>query len=88
MQRSLIGSFATIIEARDGVTGLHIKNTGNFVNVLTQAMLKDARFSSQMTNEYAEMVTDAAHLHDIGKISIPDSILQKRENLRMKNLRS
>ena len=33
MQRSLIGSFATIIEARDGVTGLHIKNTGNFVKV-------------------------------------------------------
>lgn len=81
MQRSLIGSFATIIEARDGVTGLHIKNTGNFVNVLTQAMLKDARFSSQMTNEYAEMVTDAAHLHDIGKISIPDSILQKKGKL-------
>ena len=81
MQRSLIGSFATIIEARDGITGLHIKNTGNFVKVLTQAMLKDARFSSQMTNEYAEMVTDAAHLHDIGKISIPDSILQKKGKL-------
>ena len=81
MQRSLIGSFATIIEARDGITGLHIKNTGNFVKILTHAMLHDSRFTSQMTNEYAEMVADAAHLHDIGKISIPDSILQKKGKL-------
>lgn len=81
MQRSLIGSFATIIEARDGITGLHIKNTGNFVKVLTHAMLHDSRFASQMTDEYAEMVADAAHLHDIGKISIPDSILQKKGKL-------
>lgn len=81
MQRSLIGSFATIIEARDGITGLHIKNTGNFVKVLTHAMLYDSRFTSQMTSEYAEMVADAAHLHDIGKISIPDSILQKKGKL-------
>lgn len=81
MQRSLIGSFATIIEARDGITGLHIKNTGNFVKILTNAMRSDPRFASQMTAEYAEMVADAAHLHDIGKISIPDSILQKKGKL-------
>lgn len=81
MQRSLIGSFATIIEARDGITGLHIKNTGNFVKILTDAMRSDPRFASQMSAEYAEMVADAAHLHDIGKISIPDSILQKKGKL-------
>lgn len=34
-------------------------------------MRSDPRFASQMSAEYAEMVADAAHLHDIGKISIP-----------------
>ena len=48
MQRSLIGSFATIIEARDGITGLHIKNTGNFVKILTDAMRSDPRCFSNV----------------------------------------
>lgn len=77
MQRSIIGSFATMIEARDGITGLHIKNTGSFVRVLVRAMQKDARYREVITDEYAEMVSEAAYLHDIGKIAVPDYVLQK-----------
>ena len=77
MQRSIIGSFATMIEARDGITGLHIKNTGSFVRVLVRAMQKDARYREVITDEYAEMVSEAAYLHDIGKIAVPDHVLQK-----------
>lgn len=81
IQRDIIGSFATIIEARDGITGLHIKNTGNLVRVLVNLMMKDARYCNIITPDYANMVADAAHLHDIGKIAIPDSILQKKGKL-------
>jgi len=77
MQRSIIGSFATMIEARDGITGLHIKNTGNFVRTLVDAMREDVRYKDIITKEYADMVAEAAYLHDIGKISIPDEVLQK-----------
>ena len=77
MQRSIIGSFATMIEARDGITGLHIKNTGNFVRTLVDAMREDVRYKDTITKEYADMVAEAAYLHDIGKISIPDEVLQK-----------
>lgn len=77
MQRSIIGSFATMIEARDGITGLHIKNTSNFVRVLVRAMHKDSHYRDIVTAEYAKMVAEAAKLHDIGKISIPDQVLQK-----------
>lgn len=81
MQRDIVGSFAAIIEARDGITGLHIKNTGNLVKVLVNIMAKDDRYSSIITPDYAQMVADAAHLHDIGKVAIPDSILQKKGKL-------
>ena len=77
IQRDIIASFAAMIEARDGITGLHIKNTGNLVTVLVNVMKKDARFADKITDEYAEMTAAAARLHDIGKIAIPDRILQK-----------
>lgn len=81
IQRDIIGSFAAIIEARDGITGQHIKNTGNLVRVLVNLMKGDARYSNIITSDYAQMVADAAHLHDIGKIAIPDNILQKKGKL-------
>lgn len=81
IQRDIIGSFAAIIEARDGITGQHIKNTGNLVKVLVNAMKDDDRYCNIITPDYAQMVADAAHLHDIGKIAIPDSILQKKGKL-------
>ncbi len=81
IQRDIIGSFAAIIEARDGITGQHIKNTGNLVKVLVNLMMKDVRYCNIITPDYAQMVADAAHLHDIGKIAIPDRILQKKGKL-------
>lgn len=77
MQRSVIGSFAAMIEARDGITGLHIKNTSNFVRILAHAMQSYPQYRDEITDEYVDMVTAAARLHDIGKISVPDYVLQK-----------
>ena len=81
IQRDIIGSFAAMIEARDGITGLHIKNTGNLVRVLVNVMAQDDRYKDIITPEYADMVAAAARLHDIGKIAIPDRILQKEGKL-------
>lgn len=81
IQRDIIGSFAAMIEARDGITGLHIKNTGNLVRVLVNVMAVDKRYRDIITLEYADMVAAAARLHDIGKIAIPDRILQKEGKL-------
>lgn len=81
IQRDIIGSFAAMIEARDGITGLHIKNTGNLVRALVNVMAVDKRYRDIITPEYADMVAAAARLHDIGKIAIPDRILQKEGKL-------
>lgn len=62
IQRAIIAGFAAMIEARDGITGLHIKNAGNLVTVLVNVMKKDARFADKITDEYAEMT--AADVYD------------------------
>lgn len=81
IQRDIIGSFASMIEARDGITGLHIKNTANLVKVLVYVIKNNPKYSGIITDEYAHMTAAAAHLHDIGKIAIPDRILQKEGKL-------
>lgn len=81
IQRDIIGSFASMIEARDGITGLHIKNTANLVKALVYVMKNNPKYSGIITDEYAQMTAAAAHLHDIGKIAIPDRILQKEGKL-------
>lgn len=81
IQREIISSFATMIEARDGITGLHIKNTSNYVSVLVNAMRKNDKYADIITEDYAKLIVNAAHLHDVGKISIPDAILQKNGKL-------
>lgn len=77
IQHSVIASFANIVEARDGVTGQHIKRTSAYVEIITKALQEDSRYKEILTNEYTELLIAAAPLHDIGKIAIPDAILTK-----------
>ena len=47
------------------------------MELLTHAALKEGYCPDILTKEYAELLIKAAPMHDIGKITIPDSILQK-----------
>ncbi|MBD5135876.1 MAG: HD domain-containing protein [Lachnospiraceae bacterium] len=81
IQHSVIASFANMIEARDGVTGLHIKRTSAYVEIIVKELQKSPDYKGILTDEYASKIIDAAPLHDIGKISIPDDILRKQGKL-------
>jgi len=77
IQQAIIAGFANLVEARDGVTGMHIKNTSYYVNQLCHVLQQRHYHSDLLTDEYIQQVIHAAPLHDIGKIAIPDSILCK-----------
>ncbi|NJM42273.1 MAG: HD domain-containing protein [Anaerolineae bacterium] len=72
-QIEMLERLAIAIEARDTGTGDHIKRVGALSADLAQALGMEA--------ETVELIRLAAPLHDIGKISIPDTILLKREGL-------
>ncbi len=76
IQKSVISSLATVVEERDENTGGHIGRTGNYVEMLIGKMKKHPRYSN-LPDEYCNYVTLAAPMHDIGKIRIPDAILNK-----------
>ena len=76
IQRGVITALATVVEERDEDTGGHIVRCGDYVYRLIGKMKKLDTFSSY-SDDYFRNVVLAAPLHDIGKIKVPDHILNK-----------
>lgn len=68
-QKHIIFCLARACEFRDNETGQHIIRVGKFAGIIA----RELGFSQQQ----AEALDQAAQLHDVGKIAIPDSILHK-----------
>jgi len=72
----LINILSNIVEIRNGESGAHIIHINKITEILFNELFK-------ITNEYDEykddlpMICTASALHDIGKMSIPDHILNK-----------
>lgn len=72
-----IRALAHLAETRDPDTGNHILRTQNYVRALALRLRHHPRFSATLDTHTVDMLTKSAPLHDIGKVGIPDSILQK-----------
>ena len=77
LQNTTIIGMATLIESRDGDTGEHVKRTSVYVAMLAQAARQAGYESETLTDSYIELLIKAAPLHDIGKITVSDTILLK-----------
>ena len=76
IQNNLITSLATAVEERDENTGGHIVRTEEYVAKLVNKIRKKEKYS-KLPKLYFRNVIMAAPMHDLGKIKIPDSILNK-----------
>lgn len=69
--------FANLIENRDNNTGGHIRRTSRYVELIAEELCSRGIHSETLTKDYIADLCKAAPMHDIGKIAIPDAILQK-----------
>lgn len=72
----MISILSHIVESRNGESGLHILH----VNTITKYLLKRlVLYTDQysLSKEDISLISVASSLHDIGKIAIPDEILNK-----------
>ncbi len=81
MQNKIILSFANIVEKREDPTGKHLKRTNAFVKAIVMAMKSNNQYAEILTQEYVHNTCLAASLHDIGKLTISDTILCKPDKL-------
>lgn len=77
LQDQTIIGMANLIESRDGNTGEHVKRTSYYVEILARKAMEKGLYTDVLNENYIELLVKAAPLHDIGKIAVPDAILQK-----------
>lgn len=77
LQKSLITTMADLVENRDENTGGHIQRTAKYVEIIAKRLQSENKFTNILTNKYIENMVVAAPLHDVGKIHIPDAVLNK-----------
>lgn len=73
----MVMGFATLVENKDDSTGGHIRRTSMYVEIIAKELRKNKKYHDIITRDYMENLKKAAPMHDIGKIGIPDVVLQK-----------
>ena len=77
MQDNLIMVMADLVESRDKFTGDHVRNTAAYTRIAMNQMRREGIYPDELTNEFISNVYKSAPLHDVGKISVSDTILNK-----------
>ena len=77
LQSGMINIMADLVESRDQSTGMHIKNTASYVEIIVDKMMEEGIYADQLSEKFKKDLVASAPLHDIGKIVISDVILNK-----------
>jgi len=81
IEDGLLKSLNALSMVRDNETGNHILRTKNYVRALAERLRGSGIYIDQLSIKAIEAIVKAAPLHDVGKVGIPDTILQKPGSL-------
>jgi putative two-component system response regulator len=68
---------ANLVENRDKVTGGHIDRTQKYLSIIVNGLLGDGIYTDEISHWNLDMLLPSAQLHDVGKITVSDIILNK-----------
>ena len=77
MQNGLIWVLADMVESRDQCTGDHVRKTAAYADIILQHMKKLGIYADRLTDKFCDDVVNSAPLHDVGKIHVSDTLLNK-----------
>lgn len=77
LQNKVLQAMAELVEGRDTTTGNHIERTQYCLGVLLSSMFATGIYQEEASEWDIGLVLQSSLLHDVGKISIHDSILKK-----------
>ena len=77
LQNAVLSTVADLVEFRDDVTGGHIMRTQKYIEILIGQMVKDNIYLDEISSWDLDYLLPSTQLHDVGKIAISDTILNK-----------
>jgi PAS domain S-box-containing protein len=75
---AVIFGMAKLAESRDEETGQHLERICKYVEILARHLSGQYE---EIDEDWIHTITTTAALHDIGKVGIPDAVLQKKGRL-------
>ncbi|MDR1043054.1 MAG: response regulator [Clostridiales Family XIII bacterium] len=77
LQNAVLSTVAEMVEFRDEYTGGHVDRTQRFLKLLVDRMIASGVYEYETREWDLAFLLPSAQLHDVGKISISDTILNK-----------
>jgi putative two-component system response regulator len=77
LQNALLKTMAELVECRDDITGGHIERTQRGVKILLEEIERSGVYYESTRDWSLNLLLQSCQLHDVGKISISDSVLKK-----------
>ena len=81
MNNAIISIMANMVENRDMVTSGHVERTQTYLKLLIDECIRTGAYAEEISKWDLEILIPSAQMHDVGKISISDVILNKPDKL-------
>ena len=73
----MVQALLSLTEVRDAETGRHSRRTQQYARLLAEQLATQPDFRAYLTRERIDLLSSLAPLHDIGKVGVPDHVLNK-----------
>ena len=81
MHNATISVLANMLENRDKTTGDHVERTQTYLKLVINSALNIGNYADEIKSWDLDLLIPSAQLHDVGKVSVSDLILNKPEKL-------
>jgi CHASE2 domain-containing sensor protein len=76
-RRLMVQTLLSLTGIRDAETGQHSRRTQRYARVLAEQLAAHPAYREYLTPERIDLLSSLAPLHDIGKVGVPDRVLNK-----------
>ena len=81
LQHTILKTVVELVERRDNITGGHIERTQTYLRLIIDLLIQNGIYAQELSSWDIDLFVMSSQLHDVGKISIKDSILMKQGKL-------